>query len=67
MDTTEYQELVGKLSYLSLTRPKIAFAVSVVSQFKHSPYEEHLEAVNRILKYLKGTLGKALFLKKTKK
>ena len=36
VDTTRYQKLVGKLIYLSHTRPDIAFAVSVVSQFMHS-------------------------------
>ena len=40
-----YQRLVGKLIYLSHTRPDIAFAVSMVSQFMHSPCEEHFEAV----------------------
>jgi hypothetical protein len=43
-----YQRLVGKLIYLSHTRPDIAYAVSVVSQFIHSPKKEHLEAVMRI-------------------
>src|ERR1044072_6435970 len=31
----------------------------------HSPYEEHLEAVYRILRYLKGNPGKGLHFKKT--
>ena len=44
IDTTRYQKLVGKLIYLSHTRPDIAFAVSLVSQFMHSPKREHLEA-----------------------
>ena len=64
VDKARYQKLVGKLIYLSHTRPDIAFAVSVVSQFMHSPYEEHLEAVYRILRYLKSTPGKGLFFKK---
>ena len=65
MNTTRYQKLVGKLIYLSHTRPDIAFAVSIVSQFMHSPYEVHLEAVYRILRYLKSTPGKGLFFKKS--
>jgi hypothetical protein len=46
-----YKRLVGKLIYLSLTCPDIAYAVSVVSQFMHCPSEDHMEAVLRILRY----------------
>jgi Reverse transcriptase (RNA-dependent DNA polymerase) len=59
-----YQRLVGKLIYLAHTRPDIAYAVSVVSQFMHSPKEGHLEAVMRILRYLKGTPGKGIVFRK---
>lgn len=45
VETSWYQRLVRKLIYLSHTRPYIAFAISVVSQFMHSSYERHLEAV----------------------
>ncbi|CAL9016737.1 unnamed protein product [Prunus brigantina] len=41
-----YQRLVGKLIYLGHTRPDIAYAVSVVSQFMHAPSEAHMDAVN---------------------
>jgi hypothetical protein len=44
VDTGRYQRLVGKLIYLSYTKPDIAFLISVVSQFMHFPFEEHLEA-----------------------
>ncbi|RVX23040.1 Retrovirus-related Pol polyprotein from transposon TNT 1-94 [Vitis vinifera] len=60
-----YQRLVGRLIYLSDTRPDIGFAVSAISQFMHSPTEEHMEAVYRILRYLKMTPGKGLFFRKT--
>uniref|UniRef100_A0A2N9EE05 Reverse transcriptase Ty1/copia-type domain-containing protein n=1 Tax=Fagus sylvatica TaxID=28930 RepID=A0A2N9EE05_FAGSY len=60
----QYQRLVGRLIYLSHTRPDIAFSVSMVSQFMHSPGPEHFEAVYRILRYLKGTPGKGLLFKK---
>ena len=56
-----YQQLVGKLIYLSHTRPNITFAVSVVSQYMHSSCQGHFDAVYRILRYLKKTPGKGLF------
>ena len=37
VDKERYQQLVGKLIYLSHTRPDIAFAVSLVSQYMHDP------------------------------
>jgi len=30
-----------------------------------APYEEHMEAVNRILRYLKSTPGKGLMFRKS--
>lgn len=60
-----YQRLAGKLIYLSHIKPDIAFPSSVVSQHMHNPQEKHLEAVNRILRYLKRTPGKGLFFIKT--
>ena len=36
-DRGRYQRLVGKLIYLSHTRPNIAYAVGIVCQFMHSP------------------------------
>ena len=59
-----FQRLVGKLIYLSHTRPDIAFPVSVLSQFMHSPGQQHFEAAFRIVRYLKGTPGKGLIFKK---
>ena len=52
VDRERYQQLVGRLIYLSHTRPNIAFAITVVSQYMHSPKESHLEVVHKILKYL---------------
>ena len=53
-----YQILVGKLIYLSHTRPDIAYIVSIVSQFMHCPSENHMDAVIWILCYLKSSSGK---------
>ncbi|RVW92035.1 Retrovirus-related Pol polyprotein from transposon RE1 [Vitis vinifera] len=65
VDRGRYQQLVGRLIYLSHTRPDIGFAVSAVSQFMHNPLRKHMEAVYRILRYLKMTPGKGLFFRKT--
>ncbi|KAL0539855.1 hypothetical protein IC582_024076 [Cucumis melo] len=67
VDKEQYQRLVGKLIYLSHTRLDISFAVSAVSQFMQAHYEEHMEAVKRILRYLKTTPGKGLMFRKTDK
>ncbi|KAL0551185.1 hypothetical protein IC582_010271 [Cucumis melo] len=64
VDKEQYQRFVGKLIYLSHTRSDISFVVSVVSQFMQAPYEKHMEAVNRILRYLKNTPGKGLMFRK---
>jgi hypothetical protein len=61
VDRESYQRLVGRLISLSLTRPDIAFAVSVVSQFMHDSKSSHMDVVYRILRYLKSCLGKGLY------
>ncbi|RVW49036.1 Retrovirus-related Pol polyprotein from transposon RE1 [Vitis vinifera] len=63
-DKRRYQRLVGKLMYLSHTRPNIAYVVSIVSQFMHNPSEDHMDAVIRILRYLKFSPGKGLLFSK---
>ncbi|XP_019051981.1 PREDICTED: uncharacterized protein LOC109114181 [Nelumbo nucifera] len=66
-DKKRYQKLVGKLIYLSLTRPDIAYAVHVVSQFMHPPKIPHMKVVERILRYLKTCPGKGVLFKKHNK
>ena len=64
VDKEGYQRLVGRPIYLSHTRPDIAFAISVVSRYMHSPKESHLEAVYNILRYLKGSQEEDYSLKR---
>ena len=46
---------MGRLNYLTITRPDISFPVSVVSQFLQSQCDSHRDVVIRILHYIKGT------------
>lgn len=59
-DPGRYRRMVGKLNYLTVTRPDISFAVSVVSQFLNAPRVPHWDAVIRILRYLKAAPGKGI-------
>ncbi|KAA3462041.1 transcription factor TGA4-like isoform X1 [Gossypium australe] len=62
VNVDKFQRLVGRLLYLSHTRPDITFTVSKVSQFMHSPGQDHFEAIYKILRYLKETPGYCTFI-----
>ena len=59
-DPEKYRRLVGKLNYLTVTRPDIAHLVSVVSQYMSSPTVDNWAAVEHILCYLKGAPGRGI-------
>ena len=64
VDKRMYQRLVGRLIYLAHTWPDIAYLMSVINQFMHDPREPYLQAVYRVLHYLKGNPGKGILFKK---
>ena len=63
-----YPSVIGMLLYLTTnTRPDIAFAVSQVARFTHSPKQSHAIAVKMIIRYLKGTMDYGTIVKKSDK
>lgn len=63
-DIFSYRRLVGKLLYLTTTRPDIAFVTQQLSQFLSAPTITHYEAACRVVKYLKGTPGQGLLFRR---
>ncbi|XP_022032091.1 secreted RxLR effector protein 161-like [Helianthus annuus] len=62
VDASQYQRLVGRLLYLQATRPEITYSVNILSQYVSDPRQSHLDAANRVLRYLKGTPGQGVLL-----
>lgn len=64
-ENTSYRKLVGKLLYLTITRPDIAYSVQQLSQFLDCPTTDHIVATHKVLRYLKGSIGQGLFYSAT--
>ncbi|XP_071916283.1 uncharacterized protein [Coffea arabica] len=62
-DPGRYRRFVGKLNYLTVTHPDIAYSVSVVSQYMSNPTVNHWAAVEQNLCYLKGAPGRGILYK----
>ncbi|XP_015937376.1 uncharacterized mitochondrial protein AtMg00810-like [Arachis duranensis] len=60
-DVASYRRLIGKLVYLTTTRPDISFAVGKLSHCLDCPTTAHYQAAIRVLKYLKQAPAAGLF------
>ena len=54
VDATEYRSLIGSLRYLCNSRLDLAYSVGYLSRFVEAPWQEHLVAVKRVLRYVVG-------------
>ncbi|KAL5543044.1 hypothetical protein UlMin_010754 [Ulmus minor] len=60
-DAIVYRRLIGKLLYLTLTKPNISYSINRLSQFLVQPKTSHIHAAKRVLQYLKGSPGHGIF------
>lgn len=53
VDPTIFKQIIGRLMYVTLTRPDIAYTMHILSQFMEKLAQMHLKAAYKVLKYLK--------------
>ena len=59
--TTRYQSGIGALMFLMVvTRPDIAFTLSILSRFTAKPQRLHEAAFQRLLRYLKSLIRRGI-------
>ncbi|GJT67304.1 retrovirus-related pol polyprotein from transposon TNT 1-94 [Tanacetum coccineum] len=58
----KYQQVVGSLQYVTLSRPGIAFAVNKVCQYMHALIENRWSVIKRILCYLHGMVEHGMLI-----
>ncbi|PKI39757.1 hypothetical protein CRG98_039802 [Punica granatum] len=64
-DPGQYRHLIGRLLYLTITRPELCYPVHILSQFLQDPRQGHWDAAMRVLRYLKQSPGQGIFLRPT--
>lgn len=62
-DSERYRRLVGRLIYLTITRPELSYPLHILAQFLKEPRQDHWDAALRVLRYLKQSPGQGIFLR----
>ncbi|WVZ15611.1 hypothetical protein V8G54_013177 [Vigna mungo] len=58
---SDYRRLIGKLFYLTNTRPDLFFTVNLLTRFMQEPTKHHYQALQHILRYIKSSPSEGLF------
>ncbi|GAA0171355.1 transmembrane signal receptor [Lithospermum erythrorhizon] len=62
-DVEYYRSMVGKLNFLTNTRPDMSYSIQTLSQFMQAPRTSHLQALHHLLSYVNKTIGQGILLK----
>ncbi|XP_031265002.1 uncharacterized protein LOC116123359 [Pistacia vera] len=66
-DPGVYQRLIGRLIYLTMTRPDISYVVQLLNQHMHKPRRSHIDATMKVIRYIKLNLGSGLLFSSSSK
>ena len=68
VNPTYFKGIVGSLQYLTSTISDIfTYGVGFITRFMEKPYQAHLQATKRILRYINGTRHHEIFYPYSKK
>ncbi|XP_021719900.1 uncharacterized protein LOC110687549 [Chenopodium quinoa] len=62
----QYRRLVGRLVYLSVTRPELSYFVHTLARFLSNRQVQHWDAAIRVLLCIKGSPGQGILLRPMK-
>ena len=67
VNQTQYKSMIVKLQYGVHSKKDIILVVGIVARFLENSKDNHMMAVKRILRYLKGTKDYGLWYKRSDK
>nr|GEX32626.1 retrovirus-related Pol polyprotein from transposon TNT 1-94 [Tanacetum cinerariifolium] len=64
IDPSHYHGMIGTILYLTASRPDLQFSICMCIWYQARPTENHLHAVKRIFRYLRGNVNHVLWYPK---
>ena len=67
VDSTTYRSYLGRLRYLTHTRPDLVYSIGILCRYMEQPTTEHWAGLKRVLRYVNGTVNLGLIYDKKQK